>query len=140
MARWTRASTTNLSVSWDNALLGAAASLAGSKSDLPWSGDAGRDLLDTSVPSERLALVDRLILSKGETGPFVTARIAWRQLESDLDQWGEILDSETVELCQDVLGIQVEDIVLVESGRGAVRLKAEGIGIHADEKQVLCNI
>ncbi len=101
--------------------------------------DAARDL-DTTVPSERLALIDRLILSKGEAGPFVNARRAWRQLESDLDQWGEMLDSETVELCQDVLGIQVEDIVLVESGRGTVRLKVEGMGIHVDEKQVLFSI
>ena len=95
---------------------------------------------DRAVPSERLALIDRLILSQGETGPFVTARRAWRQLESDLDQWGEQLESEAVDFCQDVLGIQIEDIVLIESDRGTVRLKVEGMGIHVYEKQLLFSI
>ncbi|MGS2724527.1 hypothetical protein ACVBEJ_12360 [Porticoccus sp. GXU_MW_L64] len=101
--------------------------------------DAACDM-DRAVPNERLALIDRLILSPGDAGPFVTARRVWRQLESDLDQWGEQLESETVELCQDVLGIQIEDIVLIESGRGTVRLKVEGMGIHVYEKQLLFSI
>jgi hypothetical protein len=101
--------------------------------------DAAYDL-DGAVRNDRLALIDRLILSPGEEGPFITARRAWRSLESDLDQWGEQLESETVELCQDVLGIQIGDIVLIESGRGTVRLKVEGMSIHVSENQVLFSI
>lgn len=101
--------------------------------------DAAYDL-DGAVPNDRLALIDRLILSPGEEGPFITARRAWRRLESDLDRWGEELESETVELCQDVLGIQVGDIVLIDSRKSTVRLKVEGMSIHASENQVLFSI
>lgn len=41
--------------------------------------------------------------------PFVNARRAWRRLETDLERWGEELESEAVALCQEVLGIQVGD-------------------------------
>ena len=40
--------------------------------------------MDRALPDERLALFDRLLFSKGETGPFIGARHAWRQMEADL--------------------------------------------------------
>lgn len=39
------------------------------------------------MPSERLALVDRLWFIRGESGPFVRDRQAWRQIELDLENW-----------------------------------------------------
>jgi len=49
--------------------------------------------MDQAVPNERLALFDRLWFSRGEAGPFVGARQAWRQLEADLEQWEQELEA-----------------------------------------------
>lgn len=101
--------------------------------------DATYDM-DRSVPNERLALFDRLWFSHAETGPFVTARRAWQRLEIDLERWGEELESETVALCQDILGIETGDIVLVESGKSTVRLKVEGMNVYSSDERVMFGV
>lgn len=39
-----------------------------------------------------------------------------------------------------MLGIKIGDIVLIESGKGTVRLKVEGMNIHVYEKPVIFSI
>jgi len=101
--------------------------------------DATYDM-DKAIPNERLALFDRLWFSQGETGPFVNARRAWRRLETDLERWGEELESEAVALCQEVLGIEVGDIVLVESGKNTVRLQVEGMNVYSSDERVMFGV
>ena len=74
------------------------------------------------------------------TGPFVTARRAWQRLEIDLERWGEELESETIALCQDILGIETGDIVLVESGKSTVRLKVEGMNVYLSDERVMFGV
>ena len=101
--------------------------------------DAAYDM-DRAVPNERLALFDRLWFSQGETGPFVNARRAWRRLEADLESWEQELESETVALCQDVLGINVGDFVVVESGKSLVRLEIEGMSVYPSDDRVIFSV
>ena len=96
--------------------------------------------MDQAVPNERIALFDRLWFSGGEAGPFVGARQAWRQLEADLEQWDQELESETVALCQDVLGIEVGDIVVVEAGKSLVRVEVEGMNVYTYEDHVMFTV
>lgn len=96
--------------------------------------------MSQAVPDERLALFDRLWFSKGETGPFIGARRAWRQLEADLERWEQEIESETVTLCQDVLGIEVGDIAVVESGKSLVRLEVEGMSVYASDERVMFGV
>ncbi|ODB85285.1 hypothetical protein A3195_16940 [Candidatus Thiodiazotropha endoloripes] len=98
--------------------------------------EASHDV-DTALPNERLALLDRLWFSRGESGPFMGARQAWRQLEADLEFWEQELESETVLLCQDVLGIEVGDIVLIETGKSYVRVEVERMDVLALERCVI---
>ena len=96
--------------------------------------------MDRAVPNERLALFDRLWFSRGEAGPFVGARQAWRQLEADLEQWEQELESESVVLCQDVLGIEVGDVVVVEVGKSLVRVEVEGMNVYTYEDHVMFTV
>lgn len=96
--------------------------------------------MNQAVPNERLALFDRLWFSQGETGPFIRARRAWRQLEVDLERWEQEIESETVALCQDVLGIEVGDIAVVESGKCLVRLEVEGMSVYASDERVMFGV
>ncbi|PUB84840.1 MAG: hypothetical protein DBP02_07505 [gamma proteobacterium symbiont of Ctena orbiculata] len=96
--------------------------------------------MDRAVPNERLALFDRLWFSRGEAGPFVGARQAWWQLEADLEIWEQELESESVVLCQDVLGIEVGDIVLVEAGKSLVRFEVEGMNVNTHENRVMFTV
>ncbi|MCG7867593.1 MAG: hypothetical protein JAY74_14680 [Candidatus Thiodiazotropha taylori] len=93
--------------------------------------------MDRAVPNERLALIDRLWFSRGEAGPFVGTRQAWRQLEADLEQLKQELESDSVALCHDVLGIKVGDIVMIEVGNSHVRVRAEGMNIYESEDCVI---
>ena len=76
--------------------------------------------MERTVPDERLALADRLWFGESDNGPFFRARCAWRRLEEDLESLEQSLDAEKAELCRDVLGIEMGDIVIVES-RGVRR-------------------
>lgn len=101
--------------------------------------DAAYDM-DRTVPNERLALFDRLWFSEGESGPFVSARRAWRRLEADLESWEQELESETATLCEDVLGTKVGDIVVVESGKSLVRLEIEGMSVYPLDDRVMFSL
>jgi hypothetical protein len=92
--------------------------------------------MDRAIPDERLALFDRLWFSRYEKGPFTGARQAWRRMEADLDRWEQELESETITLCQDVLGIEVGDIVIVESGGKPIRVAVEGMTVFTSETTV----
>jgi hypothetical protein len=96
--------------------------------------------MDQAVPNERLALFDRLWFSQGKRGPLIGARRAWQRLEADLQSWERKLESETVALCQDVLGTEVGDIVVVESGKGFVRLEIEGMSVFPSEERVMFSV
>lgn len=96
--------------------------------------------MDRAVPNERLALFDRLWFSRGETGPFVGDRQAWRHLEADLEKQEQELESETVVLCQDVLGIEVGDIVVVEAGKSLVRVEVEGKNVYTYEDHAMFTV
>lgn len=96
--------------------------------------------MERTVPDERLAIFDRIWFSGDTSGPFITARQAWRTLESDLERWEEALEREKSSLCQDVLGINTGDIVLVELGGKLVRIAVERMTVYAGEKDLLFNI
>ena len=96
--------------------------------------------MDRSVPNERLALFDKLSFSQGKTGPFVSARRAWRRLEADLERWEQELEGETASLCQDVMGIEVGDSVVVESGKSLVRLEVEGMSVYPSDEEVVFSV
>ena len=96
--------------------------------------------VNQAVPNERLALFDRLWFSQGETGPLIGARRAWRQLETDLERWEQEIERETVTLCQEVLGIEVGDIVVVESGKSLVRLEVEGMSVYTSDERVMFGV
>jgi len=78
--------------------------------------------------------------SLGLSGPFIGAQQAWWRLEADLERWGQELESETVTLCQDVLGIAVEDIAMVELGKSLVRLEVEGMSAYAFDKRAMFGV
>lgn len=101
--------------------------------------DAAYDM-DRAIPNERLVLFDRLWFSQGETGPFVTARRAWQRLEADLERWEQEIESETASLCQDVLGIEVGDIAVVESGKSLVRFEVEGMSVYTSDGRVIFGV
>lgn len=96
--------------------------------------------MERAVPNERLALFDRLWFSRGETGPFVGARQAWRQLEADLEKWEQELEIERMGLCQDILGIEVGDIVAVEAGKRLARIEVEGMDVFTHEDRVMFTV
>lgn len=57
-----------------------------------------------------------------------------------LEGWGQELESETVDLCQDVLGMRVGDIVLVESGKNTVRIEVEGMNVYSSDERVIFGV
>ena len=93
--------------------------------------------MERAVPDERLALADRLWFGKSDDGPFFRARQAWRRLEEDLESVEQSLDAEKAELCRDVLGIEMGDIVIVESRGKAVRLQVEDASAYVSESDVV---
>ena len=50
-----------------------------------------------------------------------------------MERWEQELESEAVTLCQGVLGIEVGDIVVVESGKSLVRLEIEGMSVYPSD-------
>lgn len=61
-------------------------------------------------------------------------------MEADLERWEQKIESETVTLCHDVLGIEVEDIVVVESGKSLVRLEVEGMNVYTSDERVMFRV
>ena len=60
-------------------------------------------------------------------------------MEADGDRPGQMgtrVESETISLCQDVLGIEVGDIVIVESGGKSLRVAVEGMTVFTSETTV----
>ncbi|MES9990237.1 MAG: hypothetical protein ABW077_20250 [Candidatus Thiodiazotropha endolucinida] len=96
--------------------------------------------MEQGIPSEKLAMFDRLIMSGSGEGPFVKARQAWRALESDLQRWEKELEAETVCLCQDVLGIDIGDTVVVDSGKSTVRLAVKGMSLYPSDERILFSL
>ena len=97
--------------------------------------------IERTIPSEKLALFDKLCFSRqGVAGPFSNARTAWAQLEDDLDLWGQVLESESGLLCRDVLGIEMGDIVVVESEEKLMKLEIEGMDAYSTEERVMFSV
>ena len=96
--------------------------------------------VERAIPDERLALFDRLWFSRDESGPFIGARRAWRRIEADLDRWEQELESETMALYQDVLGIEVGDIVITESAGKPLRLTVEGMTVFTSDSGVIFSL
>ena len=92
--------------------------------------------MDSAVPDEHLALVDRLWFGDGSDGPFSAARRALTDVESDLESWEQRLAAEQARLVKDVLGVGVGDDVITESRGRVVRLRLEGTSVHVSEKAV----
>jgi hypothetical protein len=96
--------------------------------------------MDRVIPDDRLALFDRLWSGRGEDGPLIAARKAWREIEADLDRWDRELESERLALCQDVLGISIGDIVLVQSAGKPLRVAVKGMSVHVLKDDIAFNI
>jgi hypothetical protein len=92
--------------------------------------------MDSAVPDEHLALVDRLWFGDGADGPFSAARRALTEVESDLESWEQKLASEQARFVRDVLGVGVGDDVVTESRGRVVRLRLDGTSVHVSEKAV----
>lgn len=92
--------------------------------------------MERSMPNERLALFDRLWFSRNDAGSLATIRQAWRRMDADLERWEQELEAEMVSLCQDVLGVAVGDIVVVEQRGKPVRIAVEGMSTLASDKEV----
>ena len=92
--------------------------------------------VERALPDERLALFDRLWSGGEGTGPLTAARQAWRRMEADLDSWERELEAEEVALCEDVLGIRIGDIVVVEVGQKLARIEVEGMSIYLSGPEV----
>ena len=69
-----------------------------------------------------------------------SARQAWQRLEADLEIWEQELESETVALCQDVLGINVGVILVVESSKRLVRIEIEGMSVYPADDHVIFSV
>ncbi len=98
--------------------------------------------IERTIPDERLAQFDRLWFVSGEygTGPLLEARRAWQRMEDELDRWEQMLDAESAELCRDVLGIEIGDIVIVEAGKNLVRIRVEGMDVYSSEGRVIFSV
>lgn len=96
--------------------------------------------MDRALPDERLALFDRLWSGSSESGPLMAARRAWRSMEADLDRWEQELEAENLALCEDVLGIRVGDILVVEARGKLVRVEVEGMSVYSSGPEVTFGI
>lgn len=96
--------------------------------------------MEKDIPSEQLAIFDRLIFSGNGEGPFVKARQAWRGFEHDLERWEKELGAEKLSLCQDVLGIDLGDIVVVDSGKSTVRMTVESMSLFPSDERIMFSI
>ena len=61
-------------------------------------------------------------------------------MEADLDRWEQELEGEGVSLCEDVLGIQVGDIVVVETRGKLARIEVEGMSVYSSSPEVTFSI
>ena len=96
--------------------------------------------MDRALPDERLALFERFWSGSGESGPLIDARKAWRGMEADLDRWEQVLEAESLAFCEDVLGIRVGDIVIVDARGKPVRVEVEGMSVYSTGTEVTLNI
>ena len=96
--------------------------------------------IEREVPNEHLALIDRLWFGEGDNGPFISARRAWRKLEEDLERWEESVEAEKSQLCKEILGVDLGDIVLVESGNKVIRVQLDDASVFMHETDVVFHI
>ncbi|BCA81006.1 hypothetical protein [Desulfuromonas sp. AOP6] len=92
--------------------------------------------MEKSIPSDRLALLDRLWFGKDGKGAFFEARHAWRELEHYLEDWENSLEQEKSELCRDVIGIEKGDIVVLKWRGKTVRARINATSVIATEKEI----
>ncbi|MBT8147712.1 MAG: hypothetical protein KJN90_12715, partial [Gammaproteobacteria bacterium] len=92
--------------------------------------------LEGAVPDEHLALVDRLWFGDKCNGPFISARRAWRNMESELEKWEEVLEREKEQLCEDVLGVRKGDNVVIKSGEKIQRILLEGASLYVSDEDI----
>jgi hypothetical protein len=92
--------------------------------------------MERSMPNERLALFDHLWFSRNDARSLASVRQAWRRVDADLERWEQELEAEMASLCQDVLGVTVGDIIVVEQRGRPVRIAVEGMSTLASDKEV----
>lgn len=96
--------------------------------------------MERGIPDDRLALADRLWFGEGDSGPFLSARRAWRKMEERLEIWEMSLEAEKAELCRDVLGIEKGDIVILKSQGQMVRTRIDGASIYLYDSEMCFRI
>lgn len=84
----------------------------------------------------RLALFARVFFSGSASGPFTMSRQAWDRLTADLDRWDRELECAAADLCRNVLGISIGDIVVFDSGARAIRVELEWVSLHTSGEEV----
>ena len=89
--------------------------------------------VDSAVPNNHLALVDRIWFGNDAEGPFSKARRAMDDIESDIETWEERIESEKSEICCQALSVNIGDIVILHSGDKAVRIQLERATLHVSE-------
>ncbi len=89
--------------------------------------------VDTAVPNDHIAMVDRIWFGNDAEGPFSKARRAMDDIESDIEAWEERIESEKGEICCQALGVNIGDIVILNSRDKAVRIQLELATLHVSD-------
>jgi hypothetical protein len=84
-----------------------------------------------------VALADRLLMGSEGEGPFTLARRRLQQLEAEVEQWEEAIQTEKAAFCREVLGIGPGDNVVFEAGGKPVRIAVTDATVHLLDKNVL---
>ena len=93
------------------------------------------------VASETEAtLADRLLVGGEGEGPFTLARRRLQQLEAEVEQWEEAIQTEKATFCREVLGIGPGDNVVVEAGGKPVRIAVTDATVHLLDNDILFRI
>lgn len=92
--------------------------------------------LGDTLPNETLVLVERLWFGTGDDGAFGRQRRQLQELESQLEQWEAIIDSEKEAVTKNVLGISRGDHVSFERADGIVKMRVTGTSVHIGETNV----
>jgi len=79
--------------------------------------------IEPNLPSQTIALMDRLWFDRGQGSPFKKQIQRSKELEDTLEEWDAIIEEEKSELVRDVLGISAGDDVSFSRKGKVVKLR-----------------
>lgn len=96
--------------------------------------------MDTSVPNDHLALVDRIWFGGDAEGPFLKAKKALTKIESDIEAWEKRIETEKNQICCLALGINIGDILAMQLNGRMTRIQLERASLHVANNNILFHI